>query len=398
MDVSEIVQQDAGRRYHASGQRFQQIFPGVLKPLIAMAHIPALPGTPLYSEAEGVRGLTRQVRRDVAVLVDAGFDAVMFCNENDRPYTLKADLASAAVMARVVTECAPQSVPFGVDYLWDAECALGVAVATEARFIREVATGVWESDMGLWSPDAATLLRRRRGLDADDLAIFMNVTPEFASSGGRRSPTEVARSVAVSSLPDAILISAPHGGGRAELDHHLGRASRRSHRGASPAQHRGACRQHRRLLGGRRRVHRRQFAQGRWVHMEPGGPGTSRRFRACGAGRLNWPMGELLLGVDLGTTATKVTLFDPGRGVVAAGASATPHHSEHAGWSEADTRDWWRNVCDLVPEVLATAGAKGRTSKGWRAPAWCRPSWCWTDEAQCSGGPSSKTMPGPPTK
>jgi uncharacterized protein len=217
VDVSEIVQQDAGRRYHASGQRFQQIFPGVLKPLIAMAHIPALPGTPLYSEAEGVRGLTRQVRRDVAVLVDAGFDAVMFCNENDRPYTLKADLASAAVMARVVTECAPQNVPFGVDYLWDAECALGVAVATEARFIREVATGVWESDMGLWSPDAATLLRRRRGLDADDLAIFMNVTPEFASSGGRRSPTEVARSVAVSSLPDAILISGPMAGAEPSL-------------------------------------------------------------------------------------------------------------------------------------------------------------------------------------
>ena len=98
--------------------------------------------------------------------------------------------------------------------------------------------------------------------------------------------------------------------------------------------------------------------------MEPGGPGTSRRFRACGAGRLNWPMGELLLGVDLGTTATKVTLFDPRRGAVAAGAAATPHHSEHAGWSEADTRDWWRNVCDLVPEVLATAGAKGPDLKG----------------------------------
>jgi predicted TIM-barrel enzyme len=71
--------------------------------------------------------------------------------------------------------------------------------------------------MGLWSPDAASLLRRRRGLDADDLAIFMNVTPEFASSGGRRSPTEVARSVAVSSLPDAILISGPMAGAEPSL-------------------------------------------------------------------------------------------------------------------------------------------------------------------------------------
>jgi uncharacterized protein len=215
MDVSEIVQQDAGRR--PAFARFQKIFPGVTKPLIAMAHIPALPGTPLYAEREGVRGLARQVRRDVAVLVDAGFDAVMFCNENDRPYTLKADLVSAAVMARVVLECAPDNVPFGVDYLWDAECALGVAVATEARFIREVATGVWESDMGLWSPDAAALLRHRRALGAEEIAIFMNVTPEFASSGGRRSPTEVARSVAVSSLPDVILISGPMAGAEPSL-------------------------------------------------------------------------------------------------------------------------------------------------------------------------------------
>jgi uncharacterized protein len=217
MDVSEIVQQDASSHYGASPDRFHKIFPSVTKPLIAMAHIPALPGTPLYADAEGVRGLARQVRRDVSVLVDAGFDGVMFCNENDRPYALKADLVSAAVMARVVTECAPESVPFGVDYLWDAQCALGVAVATEARFIREVATGAWESDMGWWSPDAAALLRQRRALDADEVAVFMNVTPEFASSGGRRSPTEVARSVAVSSLPDAILISGPMAGAEPSL-------------------------------------------------------------------------------------------------------------------------------------------------------------------------------------
>jgi hypothetical protein len=136
----------------------------------------------------------------------------MFCNENDRPYVLKADLVASAVMARVVVECAPETVPFGVDYLWDAECALAAAVATEARFMREVVTGAWESDMGLWRPDAASLLRHRRSLHADKLAIFMNVTPEFASSAGGRPPVEVARSVAVSSLPDAILISGPMAG------------------------------------------------------------------------------------------------------------------------------------------------------------------------------------------
>lgn len=211
MDPTTEAQQGAGTR-QAPRHRFGEIFPGVKKPLIAMAHVPALPGTPLYDESAGVRGLVQHVRQEVSTLVDAGFDAVMFCNENDRPYVLRADLVASAVMARVVGECAPQAVPFGVDYLWDPESALAAAVATEARFMREVVTGAWESDMGLWSPDAASLLRRRRSLNADELAIFMNVTPEFASSVGRRSPAEAAKSVAVSSLPDAILISGPMAG------------------------------------------------------------------------------------------------------------------------------------------------------------------------------------------
>jgi membrane complex biogenesis BtpA family protein len=193
-------------------RRFREIFPGVAKPLIAMAHVPALPGTPLYDERGGLEAIVRTVREEVAALAGAGFDAVMFCNEHDRPYTLHADLAAAAAMARVVTECRRDDLVFGVDYLWDPECALAVAAATGARFMREVATGLFESDMGAWSPDAAALLRRRRALGAEDLAIFMNVTPEFASQVGQRSPVEYARSVVVSSLPDAVLVSGPMAG------------------------------------------------------------------------------------------------------------------------------------------------------------------------------------------
>lgn len=193
-------------------RRFAEVFAGVAKPLIAMAHVPALPGAPLYDEVGGLRAVVAHVREEVAVLVDAGFDAVLFCNENDRPYPLHADLAAAATMTRVVVECVPEDVPFGVDYLWDAECALAVAVATGASFMREVVAGSFESDMGAWSVDAGALLRRRRNLCAEDLAIFVNVTPEFASATGRRSATEFARSVVVSSLPDAVLVSGPMAG------------------------------------------------------------------------------------------------------------------------------------------------------------------------------------------
>jgi membrane complex biogenesis BtpA family protein len=196
--------------------RFRTIFPDG-KPLIAMAHVPALPGTPLYDAEAGLPGAIAAVRRDVAVLLEAGFDAVLFCNENDRPYQLQAGLDSAAAMTRVVTECKPDGVPFGVDFLWDAHCALAVGAATGASFIREVATGAWESDMGLWSPDAAQLLRERRRLDVTDLAVFMNITPEFASTVGNRTPAAIAKSTVVSSLADVILVSGAMAGAEPDL-------------------------------------------------------------------------------------------------------------------------------------------------------------------------------------
>jgi hypothetical protein len=197
--------------------RFRTIFPEVAKPLIAMAHVPPLPGTPLYDQAEGVEGLIDQVKRDTAVLLEGGFDAVLFCNEGDRPYQLHAGLEAAAVMTRVVTECRPSDRPYGVDFLWDAQCALAIAVGSGASFMREVVTGTWESDMGLWNPDAATLLRNRRNFGRDDLAIFANITPEFASAIGQRSPAQIAKSTVVSSLADVILVSGPMAGSEPDV-------------------------------------------------------------------------------------------------------------------------------------------------------------------------------------
>lgn len=197
--------------------KFKKIFPNIVKPLIAMAHVPPLPGTPLYDEKKGVQGLIDYVQRDTELLLKAGFDAILFCNEGDRPYQLNAGLEAAAVMSRVVTECKPSEIPFGVDFLWDANCALAIAVATGASFMREVVTGFWESDMGPWAPDAAKLLRDRRNFGREDLAIFANITPEFASAVGSRSAAMMAKSTVVSSLADVILVSGPMAGSEPDL-------------------------------------------------------------------------------------------------------------------------------------------------------------------------------------
>jgi membrane complex biogenesis BtpA family protein len=191
---------------------------GVAKPVIAMAHVPALPGTPRYDAALGVDGIVERVRSDVRHLLAGGVDAVMFCNEDDRPYVFQADPAAVAVMARVITELRPADRPFGTDFLWDPMAALALAKATGAAFMREVVTGLYESDMGLWAPDAGRLYRYRAQLGAGDVAIFANITPEFASPLGSRSVPARARSAVVSSLVDAILIAGPMAGAEPDLD------------------------------------------------------------------------------------------------------------------------------------------------------------------------------------
>jgi membrane complex biogenesis BtpA family protein len=180
---------------------------GTPKPVIAMVHFPPLPGTPQYDERAGLGGILDRVRTDVERLLRGGVDGLMFCNEGDRPYALKAGPEAVAVMTSVIARVAPPDRPFGVDFLWDAQAALAMAMATGARFIREVLTGVYESDMGLWQVDAAAVLRYRRAIGADHVRLLCNVTPEFASPLGTRTISQRARSAVFSSLVDAILVS-----------------------------------------------------------------------------------------------------------------------------------------------------------------------------------------------
>lgn len=192
---------------------------GTEKPVIAMAHLPALPGTPRYDRDRGVSFIAEHVGADVEKLVAGGVDAIMFCNEDDRPYVLKAGLEQVTAMTRAVTVAAPNDIPFGVDFLWDPMAAMAIAHATGAAFIREVNSGLYESDMGLWAPNAGELLRYRSQIGAGKIRVFYNIMPEFASTLGSRTVAQRARSVAVSSLPDAILISGSMAGEEPDIAH-----------------------------------------------------------------------------------------------------------------------------------------------------------------------------------
>ncbi len=186
--------------------RLTRLF-GVPKPVIAMMHFPALPGRPLQDVKGGPDALLEPLARDLAVLQDAGVDGLLFCNERDYPYQLKVGPEVVAAMASTIGRLRTDvRVPFGVNILWDAVASLAVARATGAAFIREVLTGVYESDLGMIQPNIGDIAAYRANIGARDVAFFDNISPEFSSALGGRTVADRARGAAFLEM-DAILIS-----------------------------------------------------------------------------------------------------------------------------------------------------------------------------------------------
>ena len=180
------------------------------KAVIAMAHIGALPGSPGYDADGGLDKLVEGVLIDVGKLQAGGVDAVMFGNENDRPYVLRAPPEGLAAMTAIVEQVKPHlKVPFGVNYLWDPEASVAIGAVTGASFVREIFTGVFASDMGVWQPDCAKAARLRHALGRDDMKMLFNINAEFSYSLDQRPIELRAQSAVFSSKADAILVSGP---------------------------------------------------------------------------------------------------------------------------------------------------------------------------------------------
>lgn len=61
----------------------------------------------------------------------------------------------------------------------------------------------------------------------------------------------------------------------------------------------------------------------------------------------------VLLGIDIGTTATKAVALDPARGVVGSWSRPAVIDNPVPGYAQADPEQWWANVCALTKEAGA---------------------------------------------
>jgi hypothetical protein len=178
------------------------------KPIIGMCHFKALPGDPQYDPALGMQWVVDQARRDLAALQEGGVDAVMFSNESSLPYLTKVHTITTASMARIIAELLPEvQVPYGANVLWDPAASVDLAVATGASFVREIFTGVYASDFGLWNTQCGEVIRHQHSVHGENVRLLFNIVPEAAAYLGDRSVESIARSTVFNTRPDALCVS-----------------------------------------------------------------------------------------------------------------------------------------------------------------------------------------------
>ncbi len=181
---------------------------GTSKPIVAMCHLDAMPGDPGFDRTAGMEQVVANARADLLALQNGGVDAVLFSNEFSLPYKTKVDTVTVASMARVIGELkADIRIPFGVNVLWDAIASLDLAAAVGAGFVREIFTGVYASDFGLWNTDCGETVRHRDHIHASDVRMLFNIVPESAVYLAEREVVSIAKSTVFNARPDALCVS-----------------------------------------------------------------------------------------------------------------------------------------------------------------------------------------------
>lgn len=153
------------------------------KPVIAMIHVGALPGTP--AGRRPLRDIEAQAVKEAKLYRDAGVDGLMLENMHDTPYLRgrvgPEIVAAMAVIARAVKDAA--RLPCGVQVLAAAnQEALAVALAAGLEFIRaEGFAFAHVADEGIIQSSAAELLRYRRAIGAEHVQVWADVKKKHSA-------------------------------------------------------------------------------------------------------------------------------------------------------------------------------------------------------------------------
>jgi membrane complex biogenesis BtpA family protein len=181
---------------------------GTTKPIIGMCHMQAMPGDPQYAADKGLDWVYEQARKDMLALQEGGVDGILFSNEFSLPYLTKVEMITAVCMAAIIGELKQEiKIPYGINVLWDPRASIDVAMATGAQFVREIFTGVYASDFGLWNTNVGEVIRHQCAVGAGHIRLLFNIVPESAAYLGGRHIADIARSTIFNNRPDALCVS-----------------------------------------------------------------------------------------------------------------------------------------------------------------------------------------------
>lgn len=199
---------------------------GAPRALIGMLHVDALPGTPAAPAGAAGAIVNAAIDRAIGearVYAGAGFGALMIENMHDRPYARRAVgpeiVAAMTAIGRAVRAAVP--LPLGVQVLAGANReSLAVALACGASFIRaEAFVFAHVADEGLIEADAAELLRYRRAMGADGIAVFADVKKKH-SSHALTADVDVTETALAAEfvLADGVVLTGPATGRPADAE------------------------------------------------------------------------------------------------------------------------------------------------------------------------------------
>jgi len=200
--------------------KFQKIF-GNRKVVIGMIHLQALPGTPKYTG--NVAQIIQKALDEARIYQQAGIDALMIENMHDVPYT-KNDVGHeiSSLMALTAYLIKQETgLPLGIQILAGAnKAALAAAHSAGADFIRAEGFVYGHlADEGYIDSQAAELLRYRKNLGAEHIAIFTDIKKKHSSHAltSDLDITEIAHA-AEFFLSDGLIITGMHTGDTADLN------------------------------------------------------------------------------------------------------------------------------------------------------------------------------------
>uniref|UniRef100_A0A914QE90 ARF7 effector protein C-terminal domain-containing protein n=1 Tax=Panagrolaimus davidi TaxID=227884 RepID=A0A914QE90_9BILA len=188
-DDQEYSQPSTEEEEETDDPNFDPKDPDFTPLVFGMIHVPALPGTP--KSKLSLNAIDEIVKDEAEIYKKCGVDGIILENMHDLPYSMSKDVGPeiVAAMTRFSISAAKifksSKLPslMGIQILAGANCqALSVAAAAELDFIRaECFVFAHVADEGFMQGNAAKLMRFRRNICAENIAVITDIKKKHSS-------------------------------------------------------------------------------------------------------------------------------------------------------------------------------------------------------------------------